>query len=218
MQPEFWRERWRNGQIGFHQSLPDRNLLQFWPQLGLKSGSRVFVPLCGKSLDLLWLREAGNSVTGVELSALALESFFMEHGIPARRRASADFDVYTATLLELFCGDFFSLDNALLGPLAAVYDRAALISWLPHMRLPYVKHVTALTRSGTQILLVTMEYLSAEMAGPPFPVTAAEVQRLYAKDYAVAELDRQDVLANEPRLRSRGLTKLHEVCYRLTRL
>jgi len=218
LQPEFWHDRWRTGQIGFHQSAVDRNLRQYWPDLGLPSDSRVFVPLCGKSLDLLWLCERGHSVTGVELSTVALESFCMEHGIPAKRRILDDFDVYEAAKLQLFRGDFFALTAKLLGSVSAVFDRAALISWTPELRATYVKHITELTAPGTQTLLVTMEYPQEQMEGPPFSLGADEVDRLYGRHHEIRELSRQDILANEPRLRSRGVAQLHEVCYRLTRL
>jgi thiopurine S-methyltransferase len=218
LQPDFWHARWRSGQIGFHQSAVDPHLCEHWPQLNLASASRVFVPLCGKSLDLLWLLERGHCVTGVDLSAVALESFCMEHGIPARRRALGQFDRYEAARLELYCGDFFAFNSQLLGACAAVYDRAALISWMPDLRAAYVEHVTSLTNSGTQTLLITLEYPQAQMAGPPFSVSADEVERLYGRLHSIQRLSRQDVLASEPRLRSRGVTELHEVCYQLTRL
>jgi thiopurine S-methyltransferase len=218
LQPEFWHERWRTGQIGFHQSAVDGRLTQHWDDLELAGGSRVFVPLCGKSLDLEWLRERGHFVAGVELSAVALESFCMERGIPAMRRTMGCFDVYEAANLRLFCGDFFALTAELLGEVAALYDRAALISWAPELRARYVEHVAALMRPGTQTLLLTLEYSQAQMSGPPFCVDADEVVRLYARHHAIQQLSKLDVLANEPRLRSRGLTQLHEVCYRLTRL
>jgi len=157
-------------------------------------------------------------VAGVELSTVALESFCMEHGVPAKRRLLDDFDVYEAPKLRLFRGDFFALTPELLGPIPAVYDRAALTSWIPELRAAYVKHITALTNPGTQTLLVTMEYPQEQMKGPPFSVAADEVDRLYAQHHEIRPLARQDVLANEPRLRSRGVTELHEVCYRLTRL
>src|SRR5271163_2221084 len=134
VQPEFWHERWRLGSTGFHQPAVDRHLVAYWPKLRLAAGSRVFVPLCGKSLDLLWLRDRGRAVIGVELSAVALESLCMEQGIPARRRVHPDFDVYEAEGLNLIRGDFFGLRPAMLGRVAAVYDRAALISWAPQLR------------------------------------------------------------------------------------
>ena len=218
MQPDFWHDRWRIGQIGFHQAAPDRHLREHWRDLGLASNSRVFVPLCGKSLDLLWLREQGHSVVGVELSVVALESFCMENGVPVKRRTLHDFDVYEAAGLQLYRGDFFAFTPALLGSVSAVYDRAALISWAPELRAAYVAHMVELTAPGTQTLLITMEYLQAQMSGPPFCVSADDVERLYARHHSIEKLSRHDVLASEARLRSRGLTQLHEVCYRLTRL
>jgi thiopurine S-methyltransferase len=178
----------------------------------------VLVPLCGKSLDLIWLRERGHFVVGVELSAVALESLCMECGIPARRRILDDFDVYEAPSLQLYRGDFFLLTSTLLGSVSAIYDRAALIAWPPEERAAYVAHITALTPPGTQTLLITMEYPQTQMQGPPFSVTADDVDRLYAANHAIQELSKHDILAGEPRLRSRGVTQLHEVCYRLTRL
>lgn len=218
MQPDFWLDRWRAAQIGFHQASTDRHLKAYWPSLKLPAGSPVFVPLCGKSLDLLWLKDQGHSVSGVELSPIALESFCMEHGVPARRRVLPDFDVYESERLALFRGDFFKLTNSLLGNVTAVYDRAALISWTPALRSAYVNHLTSLTAAGTQTLLISVEYPEAQMAGPPFPLTRATIDDLYAANYSIELLGRHEILDLEPRLRARGLTELREVAYRLTRL
>jgi thiopurine S-methyltransferase len=218
LRAKFWHNRWRSGQIGFHQSAVDSSLQQHWPRLQIAADARVFVPLCGKSLDLLWLRDRHHCVAGVEISAVALESFCLEHGVAARRRILRDFDVYEADKLELYRGDFFALSPTLLGGVSAVFDRAALICWPPDMRAAYVEHVTGLTRPGTQTLLIALEYRQAEMDGPPFSVDADVIDRLYAPAHSIELLARRDLLPNEPRLRSRGLTALHEACYRLTRL
>lgn len=218
MQPQFWHDRWRTGQIGFHQSAVDRHLRRHWPELGLSNHSRVFVPLCGKSLDLLWLRERGHSVAGVELSTVALESFCMEQGVPARRRTLDPFDVYEAERIELYRGDFFKLAPEQLGTFSAIYDRASLISWTPELRSAYVAQVAALSKPGTLTLLIVTEYPQAQMPGPPFSISAEDIDRLYSGNHAIKEFSRQDILAEEPRLRSRGVTQLQEVCYRLTRL
>ena len=218
MQPDFWLDRWRTAQIGFHQAAVDRRLKAYWPLLNLPANSPVFVPLCGKSLDLIWLREQGHSVMGVELAPVALESFCMEHGIPARRRVLSDFDVYEADGFTLLCGDYFKLTPAQLGGVSAVYDRAALISWAPAAREAYVKHLTSLTSPGTQTLLIAVEFPPEQMQGPPFPLTPKTIDNLYAGQYSIEELGRHEILELEPRLKARGLTELREVCYRLTRL
>jgi thiopurine S-methyltransferase len=218
VQPDFWLQRWRAAQIGFHQMAVDRHLKAYWPLLKLPLDSPVFVPLCGKSLDLMWLRERGHSVTGVELSPVALESFLMEHGIPARRRVLADFDVFEAEELKLYRGDFFKLTPTQLGNTSAVYDRAALISWTPEARQSYVKKLTSLTSPGTQTLLIAVEYPPEQMQGPPFPLTRGTIEELYLGHYSIEELGRHEILELEPRLKARGLTELREVCYRMTRL
>jgi thiopurine S-methyltransferase len=218
VQPDFWLDRWRTAQIGFHQAAVDRRLEAYWPLLKLPANSPVFVPLCGKSLDLAWLRERGHSVTGVELSPVALESFFMEHGIPARRRVLGGFDAYEADGFTLFGGDYFELTPALLGSVSAVYDRAALISWTPAAREAYVKHLTQLTGPATQMLLIVVEFPPQQMKGPPFPLTRDAIDDLYADHYSIEELGRHEILELEPRLKARGLTELREVCYRMTRL
>jgi thiopurine S-methyltransferase len=218
VQPDFWLDRWRTAQIGFHQTAVDRHLKAYWPLLKLPADSPVFVPLCGKSLDLMWLQTVGHAVMGVELSPVALESFLMEHGIPARRRVLGCFDAYEAEGLTLYRGDYFKLTQALLGSVSAVYDRAALISWTPAARESYVNHLTSLTSPGTQALLVAVEFPPEQMSGPPFPLTQGTIENLYARHYSIEELGRHEILELEPRLKARGLTELREVCYRMTRL
>jgi thiopurine S-methyltransferase len=218
VQPEFWLDRWRLAQTAFHQLSVDHFLSAYWPTLNPSMTGSVFVPLCGKSLDLLWLRDRGHSVVGVELSAVALESFCQEHGILAWRRSLADFDVYEAHSFRLFQGDFFKLTGPMLGNASLIYDRAALISWVPSLRAPYVEHMTALSAPGAETLLITLEYPQDKMKGPPFSVTSDDVRHLYASAHSIEELDRRDILEFEPRFKARGLTELHEVCYRLVRL
>jgi thiopurine S-methyltransferase len=218
VQPDFWHDRWRTAQTGFHRYSVDDNLIRHWRDLWLPNAARVLVPLCGKSLDLFWLRDQGHAVVGIELSDIALQAFFVENGVAARRRTLPHFDLYEAENLECFRGDLFDLTSARLGTVAAVYDRASLVSWAPEQRSRYVEHLWALTGAGTQTLLVTLEYPQSEMKGPPFSVDSAEVHRLYSRQHSIHELVRRDILGDEPRMRARGLSSLTEVCYRITRL
>jgi thiopurine S-methyltransferase len=215
---DFWHDRWRTAQTGFHRSSVDDNLIQHWRDLSLPKAARVLVPLCGKSLDLLWLRDQGHPVVGIELSDIALQAFFIENGVAAHRRTLPHFDLYGAENLECFRGDLFELTPERLGKVAAVYDRASLVSWAPEQRGRYVEHLRALTATGTETLLITLEYAQAEMKGPPFSVDSAEVHRLYSRHHSIHELKRRDILDDEPRMRARGVSNLTEVCYRITRL
>jgi thiopurine S-methyltransferase len=216
VQPHFWHERWRLGQIGFHQTAVDRQLARHWAQLQVPDGG-VFVPLCGKSLDLLWLRDRGLDVTGVELSAVAVESLCLEQGILARRRAVDAFDRFESPGLRIFRGDLFDLNGAALGAVRAVYDRASLIAFAPDARARYVDHLTALTSPGTKTLLITVEYQQQQMNGPPFSASAADVENLYGGRHTIQLLEKRDILANEERFRSRGGTEFHENTFLLMR-
>jgi thiopurine S-methyltransferase len=217
MDPDFWHERWRTGQIGFHQAAADRNLIEHWPSLELPRGSSVLVPLCGKSLDMLWLRDRGYSVLGIELSAIAVESFFAENGIIARRSSAAHLEIYEAPQLKLLCADLFSLIRPQLGRIDALYDRAAAIAFRASQRPPYVQKIASLLEAGTPGLLIAVEYPQSQMPGPPFSLERDEVMRLYSPFFEVEELARQDTLEREQRMRDRGVTSWHEVCYRLVR-
>jgi thiopurine S-methyltransferase len=217
VQPDFWLERWRTNQIAFHQPSVSRHLQHWWPELALGEAAKVFVPLCGKSLDLKWLAARGHPVLGVELSDTAIEAFCAENGIPARRRAEGAFDRYQADGLELLRGDFFDLVPAHLDGVRGVYDRASLVAMPPALREAYARHMTALTAAGTVTLLVAFEYRQDQMKGPPFNVAEADVQRLYGADHRIELLGREDILATEPRFVSKGVTALHEACYRITR-
>lgn len=214
MHPEFWLDRWSRGQVGFHRTEAEPFLVKYWSRVAPRNG-RVLVPLCGKSLDLAWISDQGQPVLGVELSAIAIESFCMENGLPAQRRQLPDHDLYETPRLTLFRGDFFALTPAECGTIAAVYDRAALISWSSELRKEYVEHLASLTPLGAPVLLISMEYPQEQMTGPPFSVNRDEIERLYGSRYEITELDRRDILAQEHRMRARGVVSLHEVCYGL---
>ena len=76
MDEQFWQARWAENQIGFHQRETNPYLERYWSQLQLPAGCQVLVPLCGKTLDMLWLAAQGHRVLGVELAERAVEDFF----------------------------------------------------------------------------------------------------------------------------------------------
>ena len=54
-----------------------------------RDGLSVFVPLCGKTLDMVWLCQQGHTVVGCELSEIAALDFFKENSIPYETRESS---------------------------------------------------------------------------------------------------------------------------------
>jgi thiopurine S-methyltransferase len=216
VEEEFWQERWRRQETGFHQRDVNAPLREFWPRLGLAAGDPVFVPLCGKSRDMIWLREQGHPVVGVELSPLAAAAFFSENGLAPERHREGSFEVAEAGGIRILCGNFFDLTAGELAGVKAAYDRAALVALPPDLRGRYAARMAEILPPGTQMLLVTLEYPQEEMQGPPFSVPAEEVERLYGGYGEVRAVGRNSILSREQHFADRGVTELSECAFFVT--
>jgi thiopurine S-methyltransferase len=221
MKKDFWLERWKREEIGFHQDEVNPYLIQYWQELHLARDGMVFVPMCGKSRDMQWLRDQGHMVLGVELSAVAVQAFFREIGyapqqVSQRQVSDGKFDCCEAKGIRILCGDFFDLSKDDLANVGAVYDRASLIALPPEMRADYVRHLVSILPPATQILLITVDYPQEEMQGPPFSVSAGEVEALCRSHAEVRLLAQLDVLSKNPRFQERGLSRLQESIYLLS--
>jgi thiopurine S-methyltransferase len=217
MEQDFWHRRWEKDQIGFHQTRVNQYLHTHWGELDLAPGARVFVPLCGKSLDMVWLRDQGYSVLGNELSALAVEAFFHENRIDFQTKAHGEMQRYTGGQIEILCGNFFDLRPEDTADIAAVYDRAALIAFPAKMRSDYAPALAELTPPLVPLLLITMEYPQEQMAGPPFSVREDEVRRLFAPHFDLGVVAAFADMIPSGQLSSRGLRTLAEKIYLMKR-
>lgn len=190
MNHDFWHQKWEKNEIGFH--LPEANplLVKHFHNLNLKQSARVFLPLCGKTLDIAWLRSQGYRVAGAELSALAIDDLFNTLHLMPTITNLGSIKHYSAANIDIFVGDIFKVTPAMLGKVDAVYDRAALVALPEDMRKQYSAHLIALTNSAPQFL-ICFEYDQAIHAGPPFSIGADEVKQHYQSNYEL------DLLANE---------------------
>lgn len=191
MEAQFWHDRWSQRDIGFHQSEINAFLIKYWPALELAENSTVLVPLCGKSRDMVWLAQRGHSVIGLELSEVAVDEFFQELGVTPEIERNDRFVIYSADNIRILCGDFFAVTQQDLGPIDAVYDRAALVALPPEMRRRYAEHLGTLLSAPVQTLLVTFEYEEGQAEGPPFCVDRKEVTALFGDCCDLELLDDQ---------------------------
>ncbi len=214
MDKEFWHQRWRSGQIGFHGNQVHWSLERHWPDLEVGHNEPVLVPLAGKSLDLHWLHQLGHPVHGVELDPIAVRDFFAEWNRQPQLvdpGAPGGLPGYRADDILMWQGDFFAYRPA--RRFRAFYDRAALIALPPAMRAAYISHLRDCLEDRACGLLVTLEYQQDQFDGPPFSVPLEEVSGFEAFDHEV--LERRDVLAESPKFQNRGIQALHETVYRL---
>ncbi|AMT98066.1 MULTISPECIES: thiopurine S-methyltransferase [Psychrobacter] len=194
MNPEFWQNRWQEKRIGFNQSEASPLLIKHWSELNLPAGSRIFVPLCGKSIDMVWLASQGYDVIGVELVESAVQAFFNEQNIKPTVFQHAEnpaITCYQGQLLgqkvELWVADIFALTAENIGIVDAVYDKAALIALPADMRSNYSEQLRKISGNAPQ-LLITLNYDQSKKDGPPFSINHEQVQQYYGSHYQIAEL------------------------------
>lgn len=188
MEASFWHQRWKDNEIGFHNSATHPLLRKYFDTLSLKENSRVFLPLCGKTLDIAWLLGNGYRVVGAELSELAIRQLFEELGVEPEVTEIDKALLYSAEGIDIFVGDIFDLAAETLGHVDAVYDRAALVALPGEMRNRYSEHLMRITRTAPQ-LLITFEYDQSLLDGPPFSIDSDEVTRHYGRNYHVSLLE-----------------------------
>jgi thiopurine S-methyltransferase len=212
---EFWVQAWKEGRTRFHGLRPNADLVQYLPLYS--SEKKVFVPLCGKSLDLLYLREHGKEVLGVEIANQALNEFFEENQLSyQKKKGPGNFTVWTTEEITLFEGDLFELTSDELAQVDLIYDRASLVALDPEQRTRYYRWLNCL-KGPLSILLISFEYECSVSLGPPFSVPSTEIKLGLGHGFHIEELHRQVVEDLNPKFTEAGVTQFESVAYRLVK-
>jgi thiopurine S-methyltransferase len=214
---EAWAARWREGRIGFHQPAVNQELQVHWPTIVRDTAARVLVPLCGKTTDMLWLHQRGHSVLGVELSTLAAASFFKENQLEVEHSEQDGFEIFrgigAAMGIEIWCGDFFRLSAAQVGPIHAWYDRAALVALPPELWGAYASKLAELLQPDAAALMLTFEYAQEQRKGPPYSVSFKDACGQFGEGFDVTLLETLDLTEGN----KWDLSWVHEPVMSLTR-
>lgn len=193
MDSNYWLQKWKKNDLGFHKSEANPVLVKHFQELSLPKGSRVFVPLCGKTLDIHWLLAKGYRVAGAELIELAVEQLFDELGMKPKIAQVGEMKLYSAKDIDIFVGNVLNISGKKLGSVDSIYDRAALVALPEEMRNRYTAHITEVTGKAPQ-LLVTFEYDQNLMKGPPFSINKEEVNRHYSNSYDLSLIASNDIV------------------------
>ncbi|WP_201549897.1 thiopurine S-methyltransferase [Psychrobacter fjordensis] len=199
MNPEFWQTRWQEKRIGFNQSVVNPLLVKYLSHLNVPAGGCIFVPLCGKSIDMVWLAAQGHDVVGVELVETAVQAFFAEQNIVPtlhEHKTSPTLKYYRGQLsgqtITLWVANIFALTPKDIGTINAVYDKAALIALPADMRVKYSEQVLQLSDTAGKgyapQLLITLNYDQSKRNGPPFSIDDEQIQQYYGQHYQISEL------------------------------
>lgn len=192
MKANYWHQKWANSDIGFHENEANSLLIEHFEQLSLAKGSRIFLPLCGKTRDIAWLLACGYQVVGAELSELAINELFKTLELTPEISNVGELLHYRAKDIDILVGDIFAISAELLGSIDAIYDRAALVALPAEMRAQYTSHLINITGTAPQ-LLITLEYNQRLMDGPPFSINLGEVKQHYAATYQLKPIESKNV-------------------------
>jgi thiopurine S-methyltransferase len=193
MEPEFWHQKWESNVIGFHISEANPLLVSNFDALALKEGSRIFLPLCGKTLDIAWMLSHNFRVVGAELSEIAINQLFEGLGVTPNKTDLGDLTRYSADNIDIFVGDIFHLSTKDLGAVDASYDRGEFVALPKAMRERYSAHLISITNSAPQ-LLISFEYDQSLMSGPPFSISNSELNQHYQDVYELTLLASEEVV------------------------
>ncbi|RME92794.1 MAG: hypothetical protein D6767_02395 [Candidatus Hydrogenedentota bacterium] len=213
MEYSFWKSRWDARQIGFHQAKPNAHLQKNIERLKERFGNRVFVPLAGKTKDIVFLLNQQCKVIAVEFVQDAILEFFQENDIPysVTPESQAGTGVcYEAKNLKFYAADALQDSPPWANQFDWVFDRAALVALDAKRRKQYAKRITQATRAGGGQLLIAFHYNPEAMQGPPFSVSNEEVQKLYGEDWEISLVESVNLMEKSPFAKGNPNAKVFE--------
>ena len=213
-----WIDRWESNRIGWHAEQVNRHLINYLDRFEILTGESIFVPLCGKTNDMLFLLEKNLKVIGVEMSNIAIDQFFSENELDHIVSKVDKFDLYERDGIKLYCGDFFDLNSKHLENVTAIYDRASLIALNEELRQKYVKHLSDIIGFDARVLLLTLNYPQHQRSGPPFAVSKEEVDQLCNGSFDIQELYCIEDIENEPMFQNLGVDFVEKAVYLLQKV
>ena len=200
-----WESRWAEGRIGFHRDAINPHLMAHFDALQRQPGQSIAVPLCGKSLDLIWLAEKGYQVTGVEMVPQAIEDFFTAWGKTPKTTQIDGMPCHQFENIRLINGNIFDVPSVLFDQFDAIYDRAAFVALRPQQRQRYAETLKRLIKPNGKVLLLTYETPTDPNDGPPYSMNDQAVYDAFPKCRTSLLNTIQHSQETEPKLKKHGI-------------
>lgn len=216
MNKKNWLEKWKKKETKFDQMQVNPYLIKYEKIFESLEGKKIFIPLCGKSIDILWFLTHGAEVIGVEFSEVAIETFLSENNLIYKKVDKHPFIFYHADSLKFICGDLFQLEKNDVGEFDWIYDRASLIALDDMARVQYANKIFQLSSNQSKMFLITLSYGTTTLEPPPYSVTDEEVYSLFSKNFQIATLSKNENMDIMPHLIQAGFPNLNDRVYLLT--
>ena len=213
MEASFWLRSWELG--GFHTSFHRKDIHPFvlkYMNPEAIEGKNILVPLCGKTVDMLYLAQYANQVIGVEIAEEAIVQFFAENNLQV---TMADEFTYVSGNITILRRSFMELTPEEIDPIDWILDRASLVALPYDMRVDYLKAIDRLSDEGTQQLVITLEYFPL-LESAPFSIPPSEVNGYYDRGHVIKHVESPE-LPNHGMVRRWNLQYLIEHGFILTK-
>jgi len=200
----FWQKKWDSLEIGFHQEYVSPLLEAHFDKIleTKRKNDTCLVPLCGKTNDLLFLKNHFTEITGVEIIKAAVESFFIENNLQPK----VENNTYSYENLEIINDDFIKYPNSTIRKFDFIFDRASMIALPENLRIKYTDSVKKLLSEHSKIFLITIEYDSPKEIGPPFSIKETEVYSHY-EDLNIEKIFEQNLGELSPKFKGIQVTQ-----------
>lgn len=180
-----WQDRWDTGKTGWHKDTVNQNLSKHFEKLtkGQKDLKFLF-PLCGKTLDMIWVYKQGHQVIGVEGILAPVEQFFSENDIKVNKEwdGSVGGWIFTSedNRIKIVVCDLFKITPEVIGGVVdCVFDRGSYVAIEKEDRKKYIELMYSLYSPEARHLAVTHEYDWTKHDGPPRHVDRDELGKFY---------------------------------------
>ncbi|KAF0307421.1 putative thiopurine S-methyltransferase [Amphibalanus amphitrite] len=215
-----WREKWQADNIRFHMPVVNPNLEQWYHRAASDDKPVAFlVPLCGKTLDMMWLYTKGHTVIGIEGVEKAITDFFTENNLEFTKTTTEAGNLFQTAdgRMRLYQADLCELNPQLIGPVQAIWDRGSYVAITRDDRPAYCRFMRGVMAPGCRWLLWAVEYDTSRYAGPPCALTETDIKQ-DLDEYVKLEClgRRQRTVGDWERLKAWNLEVLDEVMYLIT--
>ena len=220
MELDFWNQVWKEERLGFDQVEMNHYLKKSLSTWLLETSETIFVPLCGRSIDMWELHCLGHQIVGVEYVRDALEDFDKKFSLNMRKHFIRDsVECFETEDFKLYCADFFDLISADIPngekPLK-IWDRASLVALPNDLRREYYRQIEKLSGGNLDWLCLLFTFPAAANFGPPFSVSLTEVQQIMTdKGFNVKVLEERHLEPKNPKFVEAGISEFTETLIRV---
>lgn len=203
-----WKECWNTPNVEFHNPQLNELFVKYHQRMLTRPGMRIFVPLCGKAVEMKWLVDHGHKVVGLEAAPVPCKAFFEENGIPYNVKEMKGIHGEKYESLDhnivIYSCDFFLFTADICGEFDGIWDSGGLNSMDVEDREAYIRRIRTLMGKGC-VNLTEFVNFDKSMVDITWSMTKEELQKVFGEGFIVEDLNE---MAAPQRLKRQGCDTL----------